>query len=63
MSEHLITCNYSQLYEACFQFMNREEMERIWGSGLTVKIDETLLSRRNHHKGHFIPEIWAFGGI
>lgn len=43
--------------------MTREEKEKIGGPGMTVEIDETLLSKRKYHTGRLLQQIWVFGGI
>ena len=28
-----------------------------------VQIDESVISKRKHHRGRVIPQIWVFGGV
>jgi len=63
VSEHTISSVYSEIEDACYQFITREDREKVGGPGLSVEIDETLLTRRKYNTGRLQEQIWVFGGI
>ena len=43
--------------------MYQQDITKIGGEGLTIEIDETLMSRRKYHRGRILSEKWIFGGL
>ena len=62
VSEHTIFWVYSQIEDACYEFITGEDRQKIGGSGLNVEIDEILLTKRKYHTGCLLDQIWVFGG-
>ena len=53
---------FSYLRDAASNHLLRNPMQ-IGGPGRIVEIDESVIARRKYHRGHRVPERWAFGGI
>jgi len=63
VSTHTISAIFSQMKRACYEVVESSFRKKIGGHGMTVEIDETLLSKRKYHKGRILNEQWVFGGI
>lgn len=53
---------YSRLRDVCSQQLLEHPIQ-IGGPGISVEIDESLISRRKYNRGHLVPQRWIFGGI
>ena len=63
VSDKSVTALFNLIRNACFQNVYQHDITKIGGEGLTIEIDETLMSRRKYHRGRILSEKWIFGGI
>jgi len=63
VSHHTFSSIFRLMSMATLTKKNTNQKLKIGGPGKNVEIDETLFSKRKHHKGRFINERWVFGGI
>lgn len=62
VSPDCITNYYQACRQACIHWLQVEGQPRIGGDGLTVQIDESVISKRKYNRGRVVKERWIFGG-
>lgn len=62
VSPDTITNFYQSCRQACIHWLKVEGQPRIGGEGLTVQIDESVISKRKYNRGRLLKERWIFGG-
>ena len=63
VSLNTVTNYFKKFRQACKYQIDKESHHKIGGPGMTVEIDETVMSKRKYNSGRLIKATWVFGGI
>lgn len=63
VSTNTVTNYFQAFRQCCKDWWDEKKETPIGGAGLTVEVDESVITKRKYNRGRLIPEVWVYGGV